>query len=143
MEDQLINFKTAQLAKEKGFNINTLNFYDSNSSYTGYVLKEKTIHTPDSYYHHRDCFMAPTQSLLQKWLREVHQAHIDIIPEFYHTGINYNWCVRFYSVMEADCMDSRSTGLYGDNGEYPTYELALEAGLQKALKLITKKLAKH
>ena len=29
------------------------------------------------------------------------------------------------------------TGMYGDNGEFPTYEDALEFGLQEALKHIT------
>ena len=70
MEEQLISFETAKLAKEKGFDWICRVFYEdwdnnelhepiSPSDFNNEHVWEKTI-------------SAPTQSLLQKWLREVH-----------------------------------------------------------------------
>jgi hypothetical protein len=136
MKDQLISFETAKLAKEKGFQLQR--------NYFGYI---------DKFYHPiTQCIRSygmtgrtnkgiliyiPTQSLLQKWLREVHNLHIVIFPEFYTTGINYTVQILCYDPTSSDCYNNdKCTGMYGDNGEYPTYEFALEFGLYEALKLI-------
>lgn len=111
MKEQLITFETAKLAKEKGFRL----LVDFESSY-------------------------PTQSLLQKWLREKHNIDVVISPERYSNGVNYlvqaqKWDlnadpeVNLNFVIKGSCW-------YNDNHEYPTYEEALEKGLQEALKLI-------
>jgi hypothetical protein len=67
------------------------------------------------------CFLAPTQSLLQKWLREVH-------------GIDL-WCERF-STNERWIWQCPKVNRERLEGSYDTYEQALEKGLQEALKLI-------
>ena len=74
--------------------------------------------------------------LIKQWLRNKHNCHIYIMPEAYKTGINFNWQILFYEVNHDDCWGDKSTGMYGDNGEYPTYELALEAAITKSLTLI-------
>lgn len=68
---------------------------------------------------------APTQSLLQKWLREKHNIHI---------GVYYN---KNSCVWDVECwhVDDVEPFYYG-NIEFNTYEEALENGLQEALKLI-------
>lgn len=133
MKDQLITFETAKLAKEKGFNEYCYNYWidentQTNEHYIGKLVKEfKPI-------------PAPTQSLLQKWLREKHNIDVVISPERYYTGVNYlvqaqKWDlnadpeVKLNFVIKGSCW-------YNDNHEYPTYEEALEKGLQEALKLI-------
>ena len=60
--------------------------------------------------------LAPTQSLLQKWLRETHNIFI---------SINVNYCYKIYNNDE----------LYEESFYYNNYEEALEQGLQEALKL--------
>jgi len=68
MKEQLISFKTAKLAKEKGFNEPCSMWYEghtlSPSEKPGYNSEDPTE------------YAAPTQSLLQKWLREKHNIDI-------------------------------------------------------------------
>lgn len=58
MEEKLISFKTAQLAKEKGC--------------------ELSLYIPSDNIDGADILC--TQSLLQKWLREKHNVHIWVFP---------------------------------------------------------------
>ena len=64
---------------------------------------------------------APTQSLLQKWLREEHQLYVLIN---YVNKEQFNWEINMFQ-----------HGEYGI-GFRGNYEEALEAGLLTALKLI-------
>ena len=96
MEEQLISFETAKLAKEKGFNeccknsyINreTLSLYHVAHDYYEYTCKEDFPLVKDCINFfapiHLPWYKVPSQSLLQKWLRDVHQIeiHIDCITE--------------------------------------------------------------
>lgn len=74
-----------------------------------------------------------TMFLIQKWLRDVHKKDVSIIPEYYKDGINWNWQVLWSDPLN-DYDYKGGTGMYGDNGEYSTYEEALETGLQYTLK---------
>ena len=72
---------------------------------------------------HYTIYEAPTQSLLQKWLREEHNIHITI------TSISQeSWQYHI----------TKPGQRLGDNYEedFYTYEEALESGLHQALKLI-------
>lgn len=69
------------------------------------------------------------------WLDE-HNVIIHIQPEFYSQGINWNWQISFYNpetFSDPDLMDG--TGLYGDNGEYPTRGKAMCCSIVRALEL--------
>jgi len=104
MNEQLISFETAKLAKKKGFDWVVFGDYTKDG-----IL----IHTtPTAKYK------APTQSLLQKWLREEKEIFIDVS----YGNLNKKW---YYSVS--------STG-FGETKK--DYEEALEAGLKEALNLI-------
>lgn len=125
MEEQLIEFKTAELAKEKGFDIR------SNKSYyaahnvvdnTNYVLmwtgnKRFKTHLGD----------APTQSLLQKWLRENEKLKWSILV----------YIVPYFSPKprQEQCFIWRRGALITLKPK-SSYEEALEEGLQEALKLV-------
>ena len=98
----------------------------------GFLSLYKLTDVDESYYY---LWMMQ----IHKWLREVHNCYIKIVPEAYTTGINFNWQVLFYDPTDIDCWSDTSTGLYGDNGEFPTYELALEAALLKSLTLFDMK----
>jgi hypothetical protein len=123
MELQLINFETAKLAKEKGFNIPTLDYYISSGEFINNEDYEGDDHVYPEDWNKKGwifdksrsrCFgckldeviyfkayAAPTQALLQKWLREKHKINITL----HHTS-------------------------------FDTYEEALEVGLNEALKTI-------
>lgn len=119
MEEQLISFETAKLAKEKGFNI----YQDI--QYSQEVI-DKTItynYTESQCRLFGDVYYAPTQSLLQRWLREEHEINIVIFP----ANNQESWFYGVNKVMWQSC--SRET-------LYNSYEEALEAGLKEALKLI-------
>ena len=148
MEDTRITFETANLAKEKGFNINGQDVFDLKNNNkiinfkdlavqefiedveTGYrdkalnYLKENINRTDDNsdeeYY-----LLAPTQSLLAKWLREEHNIIILVDYE----GID-GYYYKFYSYKEGNKNYDAS------DKNYNTYEEAYEIGLQEALKLI-------
>lgn len=78
----------------------------------------------------------PFQEDINKWLRDKYNCFVTVHPEAYKTGVN--WCVQvlFYNPDSYDCWDNKSTCLYGDNGEFKTYEDALDFGLNKALQRI-------
>ena len=119
--DKLVSFETAILAKEKGFDEVCLNNYalDGNS----YDRK------PIGLY-------APTQSLLQTWLREIHGIHVVVFP-FSFSGlqdedISMRWNYRVYKLP----IYSGSVTSIVDTCHFTTYNEALEAGLFEGLKLI-------
>lgn len=129
MKEQLVNYKTAKLAKEKGFDIKT--------KYSWYVPdNSKPIiekHKPDGLYY----LSCPTQSLLQKWLREVHNIYV----ESYHDLSSDGKSVQFYTswgfFQQKDINGIQNVnGWYDEYNDYKTYEEALEVGLQEALKII-------
>jgi len=114
MKEQLITFETAKLAKEKGFDSKYTEDYDT----LGFVQQRGILES-----HNLERVSAPTQSLLQKWLREVHNIHITI------TSISQeSWQYHI----------TKPGQRLGDNYEedFYTYEEALESGLHQALKLI-------
>lgn len=130
MKEKLITFETAKLAKEKGFKISCYHAYNvdnkleecTTSELTGKVVKYSAdlIKTLDFHSKDNECYLAPTQSLLQKWLREEHTLHIEIYVQlgFKH----YSFSILPLAIE--------------DRVNYKTYELALEAGLLEALKAL-------
>jgi len=131
MNEQLISFEAAKLAKEKGFDLKLNNFYCDN--YSGlcseseeflYIeLMRNGIYDCNNEFEEGQRYSAPTQSLLQKWLREKYKIHVQILP------YNQKYLLSLLK--------------YGQNGsnpnfdnEFNSYEEALEEGLFEALKLI-------
>lgn len=121
MTEQLISSETAKLAKEKGFDWECkINYCKHYKDFEYYLTDTET------YYEHWDYsskIAAPTQSLLQKWLRDVHGIHILIDRDF------DTWTAMIYTINTGN-KHIKSLFLF------PTYESALEKGLFKALKLI-------
>lgn len=160
MEDQIISFDTAKLAKEKGFNL-----YNENE--LGYVSNQK-VYDPDGtlcilsydshpYYNKQqftlrkcncsdrndpkalrvfdiksvskpegiDLYFVCTQTLLQKWLRELH--NIDVFA-FTVRFVGYE-DIGYYTYTIKSINPSK-------NYRFDNYEDALEVGLFEALKLI-------
>lgn len=115
MKDQLITFETAKLAKEKGFDELTHFFWLINPNRINYFKIAS---------NQKDRLLAPTQSLLQKWLREKYNIHIIIIP---HNNIKLDFTI---SVLQ---LGNKIMVGFEENGSFNTYEQALEEALQEAL----------
>lgn len=137
MNEQLIQYQTAILAKEKGFDIPVWDFIDTYgdiNSLMGYIgdsFQEKY----DMAKEFVDIYL-PTQSLLQKWLREVHDIYIDIL-EYYDEKDLPLYDKKFPKPIGFFCWDKYDDNFCEEGAEkFKTYEEALEAGLFEALKLI-------
>lgn len=116
MEDQLVNFETAKVAKEKGFKIKC----DYGFNLQGLESYDTSIDRANGLLIDR-----PTQSLLQKWLREIH--NIDV----------FAMSVRFTGYEEIGYYTYCIKGIYPiKNYRLNSYEEALDIGLFEELKLI-------
>lgn len=139
MKEDIIKFETAILAEKRGFTRETMGFKTSS------VMKD--------YYNHLgefngDCTLnvksflnkdkpnkyklipAPTQSLLQKWLRVRHNIIVTI--RFYDNGSDN---IPEYRV-EVNHPDTWYEYTAFQKSDIESWEDALELGLQEALKLI-------
>ena len=124
-KDQLISFKTAKLAKEKGFDYCVNNYYwiDENSLDCGDGDCEFACLNHNKY---DDLYSAPNQTELQKWLRENHNINV------YCRICDRQWNIYYEDVPSGIDL----TPPYVIIKDFVNYEEALETGLYEALKLI-------
>ena len=131
MEENLISFQTAKLAKEKGFNISTAYCFDTSivDYKLGAIANPEFNWNTDTHDEDGELFSCPTQSLLQKWIRSKGIA-VDVYSELY--------CQRFQFKVDMIALFELTPDNYSLHlpDAYTTYEFALEAGLIEALKLI-------
>lgn len=133
MQEQLITFETAKLAKEVGFNEFSEKVYLGEESegkgalniweyVSGHIINK--IYT-DVYYK------APTQSLLQTWIREKYGLFVEVIVD--KTSYpKFAVDVHIYTDTEVVWNTIRQ-----DNWSlYNEYEEALEVGLMVALEYL-------
>lgn len=134
MEDTKIQFKTAKLAKEAGFDEPCKWHYTQNKP--NKVPQLFSVYPIEALNTWNGRFSAPTQSLLQRWFREVHKIHIEIgwmrVNPFYPSRTNY----YFASIDFLNDRDRQGLTTLGD--DHKTYEEAMEDGLIMALNLIQK-----
>ena len=122
MEEQLITFETAILAKEKGFNWKIVKYFkaiENNKSAKGTCNLQDVNEIEDT-----SVFSRPTQALLQKWLRE--ESEICVLVTMEIKG--YTYIIYKNIGTHVECFSGNITGYH--------YEKALEAGLVTALNLI-------
>ena len=148
MKEHLVSYETAKLALEKGYvgkiglgyKYNTGNYYNAKGELNGdctdlvreiYNARNSDVKPLNSN------ISAPTQSLLQKWLREKYDIEIQIFT----MGIFMDKSTSPHS--EFKLAKGFKKYEYGLNANKPqldmgfeTYEEALEKGLYEALKLI-------
>ena len=126
IEEQYVSFETAKLAKEKGFDEEFENMHVWNN-FKGEILEDVSGYNMKNSHLCKNSYSAPTQSLLARWLREVHNMCVEV----YSTGYGFIWCI-----CDTDSGSfSNETGS-NDAGAWDTYEGAMEAGLQEALELV-------
>ena len=130
MQEDLISFETAKLAKEKKFNIPCENFYieyiDDDVADLFNYEEQRGSGYAELYRNNQEFkYSASTQSLLQKWLREVHNIYVYIIPDrCWSYGLVYDVTVNEHKDKKCEM------------SSFESYEKALQEGLQEALKLI-------
>ena len=134
MKEKIITFKTAKLAKEAGFKAETHHYYihyDNTPGNKGlcpnmigkhYLVTNPEIINVSEHSFNFLTFQAPTQSLLQKWLRDKENIHICIDVNPYNRA---RWELKLFKIPGHDIGYS--------NTSYESYENALEKGLQFAL----------
>jgi hypothetical protein len=145
MTDKLISFETAKLAKEKGFNIPVNGVYVDNGTLSFARDNDET----DYNWNERKGYSAPTQSLLQKWLREKHDIHVNINSRYNPRKIGdkvlYCYDISTKENNYNDMNNNYDTWLgWNQENDIPilmyrtfnTFEKTLEVALQEALKLI-------
>jgi hypothetical protein len=141
MKEQLITLDTAKLAKEKGFDANCENYWVETLEHTLHIPRsgEEVFpahaprvlsFTPTEKFHITHG-LAPTQSLLQKWLREIH--NIDVSAHIIRLDDRLNAFIYYPTIL------TPKKGTSWENIWESNYEEALEKGLQEALKLIKTK----
>lgn len=139
MKEQLITFETAKLAKEKGFDIqchwyftHKRKFPTSEDTYYPNQTSKPQNWNDDSNLKFYERFSTPTQSLLQKWLRETHQLHLEIQVQDYVETPKFYWDIfgNYKNNKMIRCIAN------SPREDYVSYEEALETGLQKALSYI-------
>ena len=145
MKEQLISFETAKLAKEKGFNVYVehMQTYFSHEMWDKYLYPNSDVgdfqyseiakrtkdigfalneNYPVPFYE--PYYMCPTQSFLQKWLREVHNIHIEI----YCNASGWGYILtKLNGTTIKEIMDD----VFFDSNES-----AFEVGINEALKLV-------
>lgn len=136
MKEQLISFKTAKLAKEKGFDIpchHGYRMFEEEHKWTGQLRNFDNFEVNGiphvavnglNFPH----VTAPTQSLLQKWLREIHYSFVLPVPGI--DGMQGDWMCSIMRPGKQPFED------FIESTNNKTYEEALEKGLQEALKLL-------
>lgn len=120
MEEQLIIFETAKLIpnpKNSRWWYPCQWFYVDTTTKKGYFMATRGDLDID--------YPRPTQSLLQKWLREIHDIHI---------GMTFFDAKKWKEPLDSywECRLHYNNAVVSGS----TYEEALEKGLQEALKLI-------
>ena len=119
MKDQLISFDVAKLAKEKGFKEYCIAYFS--------ISGEEMYFREDGMYFYSNgangrLILRPTQSLLQKWLREEHKLSVEV---YFNNGWDYDICD-----LETNLQNISKPY------EYKTFENAFEVALMTALNMI-------
>jgi len=120
MKDEIVTFETAKLACQKGFDVECKLIY--NTIGQAWPPHYGTMSNSDIDSGAR-C-TAPTQALLQRWLREKHKIFVYCIPKGFVKGSGRK-IIRWGNNISIR-----------ENKYSSTYEIALESGLKEALKLI-------
>ena len=114
--EDYVSFEIARLLKEKGFDQNCATYYLDGQVWRHYhgevIPKGKQI------------YAAPTQSMAMKWLREVHNIHIDICS---------NWDVAHWIYQVFVITPRTAHNSHVDKILYTSYKQAIEAGIKYCL----------
>ena len=134
--EQYVSFETSKMLKEAGFDVPCRCAYCQMplGDYNRYqnLIGDYDASEEKNYFKSKEHYLAPTQSLAARWLREVHKLNIyacfDYI-EFDKGNSSY-----FFARENVDINDY--TSVYFSLQSYYSYEEAIEGGLIETLKTI-------
>ena len=127
IKEQFVSFEIAKLLKEVGFNIPCRGIYVTDrTGYYEFCEYDNKQTTDDLRWNTEDGFqyeyLAPTQALVARWLREIH--HIDIVVDVINEK---EYCCDIYQNKQRKSIAESVK---------PSFEEVLEDGLKYGLKLI-------
>lgn len=127
MKHLFLPYELSLEIKNIGFDEPCFAHYINKEFIQSYASKNNSIY---------DCIVPTFQQAID-WFREKHCIHTHVISEFYKDGINYNWQVVVYDANSKGCYDNeKSTGWFGDNGEFPTYYSALTEAIKESINIV-------
>ena len=121
--EQFVSFDTAKMLKEAGFDVPCTSQYTDNGF--GWDNLSRV-----NYNSCESLFSRPTQALAARWLREVHHYAVCV----WFSKDHEKW---FYAHGNIDSIVFDTDYIISEY-IFDSYEQALEAGLQEAIKLIKK-----
>ena len=133
LKEDIISFETAKLAYKASFIFKgrTNDWLSTTLPYHEDGIRDVRFNYNGEYYP------APTQGLLQKWLREKHKILVEVNYRTFgvSSGNGYSYMV------ERKNKDKSMNNYIGKDvwSGFETYEQALESGLQEALTIIINK----
>jgi len=148
MKEQLISLETAKIIKEKEFfeavDVSYIEYLKTRKSDNpSFRMKKGEIEIEKGHFINNHpivdysninyiMYAAPTQSFLQKWIREKHNIHIQIYVE--HDDNIIWWDYNLFKIKKGYNFESINNIIIDNICN--SYEEALEMGLQESLKLI-------
>lgn len=137
MTEQIVKFETAKLAQEKGFDVfskfgQDISLFTKDGEHTYYANYGFMYSGLSDGY-----IPAPTQSLVQKWLREIHKINVFV-------GFRMNvkkWDGHAYdmNLSGKEYVKIQTLQKYRDRPPFDTYEEAFEYGIIEGLSMIINK----
>lgn len=135
IEEEYVSFETAKMLKEADFNW----MCDALFSENGAQMSEMNFKNYNKAYPYT--FSRPTQALAAKWLREKHRLHV--FAEVHRCsmimGLTDIWYYTIFPIGENCIVKNCICGMT----KYRNYEVAMEAGLQEAIRLLNKHQGEH
>lgn len=123
MKQDYISFDTAMLSKDNDYIENTYNFYKIKD-------EEDIVHDgfSNNIFFQEVRVAAPTQSVLQKWLRKNHNIEILVTRPYNSSGEPFWSFEVYYNGIIVNSIVNKT--------EFKSYEESLEVGLRFGLNLI-------
>jgi hypothetical protein len=134
IREEICTYEVCKLATEKGFDWGCLYHYDRKGSlhqHYAYNAMNRGVGVDDllmydGHLYTSEC-LAPTQSLLQRWLREEKGIHISVEYEWVEGIDDWTFWSYIKKINNAKVVDDAI------KSGFNTYELALEDALKYAL----------
>ena len=123
-----VSFETTKMLNKAGFNWASEEYY---CSFTGELRKKPLDRVLGGGFGG----YAPSLGVAQKWLREVKDICVNVENVRGHYGSQREMHLFIYEIIVPDNDGDGMVTTRSD--KYPTYEAALEAGIQKCLTMLT------
>ena len=127
--EQYVGFLTAQLLKEKGFDVPTKTYYEDEES-----IEEYDLYSPKPINWNNTAFYAkPSQSLVMRWLREEKHFYIQIMLDSWALGGHSGY---YIVIQDINSEFKEISPIIDDNPDlvfFETYEQAAESAIKYCL----------